>query len=69
VCIDTWKHLGPEADYFVDGVHFSSKGNDALFEAIKCSIFANWPELKPEPLEPFYPWWSDPEIDNILNQL
>jgi lysophospholipase L1-like esterase len=29
--LDSWSFLTAEQDYFVDGVHFSSKGNDALF--------------------------------------
>jgi hypothetical protein len=37
--------------------------------AIKSKIVKEWPELEPEGMESYLPWWSDPEINAKLDML
>ncbi|KAJ3141380.1 hypothetical protein HK100_007416 [Physocladia obscura] len=61
--IDTWElFLGRERmekvyapedvqDFYVDGLHFGQKGNQALAEAILKTIKNTWPELHPDSMQ------------------
>ena len=44
---------------FRDGLHFTSKGYELMFEAVTEAIGANWEELRPENLEAVFPPWGD----------
>ncbi|KAI7826317.1 SGNH hydrolase-type esterase domain-containing protein [Kickxella alabastrina] len=59
-CVDMWtavedkvrKFIGVDPfdgydEYFVDGMHFSAKGNQLFFDLLTQTISSTWPELRP----------------------
>lgn len=69
--VDTWKLFGGhDSDLFVDGVHFSAKGNDLIFKAVRDAVVAHYPKtLDPEQMETFLPWWDTPNLDAVLENM
>ena len=54
---------------FRDGLHFTSEGNRAVFEAIQKEILLSFPELDPEHVDKQAPHHADVDPDNYRDSV
>lgn len=58
IYVSTWDAFNQCQDAFIDGVHFSRNGNTLMFNLVMDAILKNWPQLDPEKMQSFLPWWD-----------
>ncbi|GJD12088.1 Isoamyl acetate-hydrolyzing esterase 1 [Galdieria sulphuraria] len=60
-CLDLWTSIQQQIQwqtFFTDGLHFSEKGNEYVFEQLKTVISDNFPNLTAERMTAVFPHWS-----------